>query len=243
MDPAEILRHGAAELGVSLDATAVSRFLELLALLQDAGRQLNLTAVREPEAIVRRHFLESLALGVLLEQRSLLSPGTRMLDLGSGGGFPGLPLKLLQPQIALYLLEATAKKAGFLHQAIAELELSEAYVLAGRAETLARDAALRGSFDVVSARAVAHLAALVELALPFLRLDGTLAAIKGSRTREEIQEAQAALSLCGGEVVETAAVPGTMALRVVLVRKVRETPSRFPRRPGQPAAHPLRARG
>ncbi len=242
MDADQLLREGAGELGVRLDPAAFPRFAALLDLLQQAGESLNLTAVRDPEAIVRRHFIESLALGAILQRRGLLAPGARVLDLGSGAGFPGLPLKLLQPQIKLCLLEATAKKAVFLRRAIEELGLTETQILAGRAEIIGHDSAWRASFDLVTARAVAELAALVELALPFLCVEGVLAAIKGSRSGEEVEAAGGALELCGGAVIETVPLAGAGELRTVLVQKRRPTPVRFPRRPGQPAAHPLRAR-
>ncbi len=144
-----------------------------------------------------------------------------------------------QPGIDLWLLEATAKKARFIESAATSLRLRGAGVLTGRAETLAHHPQLRESFDLTLARAVAPLPTLVELALPFLRLGGHLAAMKGSRAGQEIADAAKALELCGGMVAKELPVVEGASLGLILVRKSSPTPDRFPRRPGQPASHPL----
>jgi 16S rRNA (guanine527-N7)-methyltransferase len=141
----------------------------------------------------------------------------------------------------MYLLEATAKKTAFLEATVRTLLLEDTYVLAGRAETLAHDGALRESFDLVVARAVAQLPGLIELALPFLKIGGLVAAMKGSRAGEEISSAQAALDACGGELIEEIPILPSSSLGLVTIRKVSSTPDRFPRRPGRPAAHPLKS--
>jgi 16S rRNA (guanine527-N7)-methyltransferase len=234
------LSLAAESMNIDLDSTTVSRFGTLLHLLQDRNRFLNLTAVRDPDAMVRRHFIESLALGKCLADQRLFSGTPALLDLGSGAGFPGLPLKLVWPALRLTCLEATAKKARFVALAASQLGLSDVRVLAGRAETLAHDRDLRESQDVVVARAVAPLPALVELALPFLRLGGMLAAVKGSRWRAELDAATPALAVLGGEFVAHTDLQGTTELATVLIQKCAVTPPAYPRRPGQPAAHPLR---
>jgi 16S rRNA (guanine527-N7)-methyltransferase len=239
MDDPDLLLQGAAQLGLTLDGAAFDRFALLLELLQRTGQQTNLTSVRDAEGIVRRHFLESLALGALLRGEGLLSRGTRLLDIGSGAGFPGLPIKILEPECELYLLEATAKKADFLRLAIERLGLPTSHVLAGRAEALAHEAALRDSMDLATARAVARLPALVELGLPFLRVGGTLAAMKGTRLTDELNSASHALAACGGETIGVRELPGSEVIRAVLIRKTKPTPERYPRRPGQPMRHPI----
>ncbi|HVC31511.1 MAG TPA: 16S rRNA (guanine(527)-N(7))-methyltransferase RsmG [Steroidobacteraceae bacterium] len=235
----EILLNGAAQLGVELAAAQQQAFGLYLDLLLQGNRVVNLTSLREPDAVERRHLLESLAFGALLAGRGLLTAGVRILDLGSGGGLPGIPLKLAWPEVALTLLEATARKARFLEGAIAALGLPRAAVLYGRAEALAHDPNLRGQFDLVSARAVAALPALVELALPFLTLGGTLAAVKGSRAPAELTAAHEALRVCGGRVVATEPLPAEGPLHLILIEKISETPLTYPRRPGRPAAAPL----
>lgn len=209
-------------------------------LLIEEGRRANLTALREPEAIERRHFGESLALLDALE--SLGAFGSPAIDIGSGAGFPGLPIKIVRPSLQLTLLEATGKKARFLELAVRALGLSGVTVVHGRAEELAHDAAHRESYALAMARAVGPLRVLAELALPFLRIGGFLAAPKGSAAPREVREAGNALEVCGGDValVRPLDVPGPgPAPTLVLVRKVRQTPPQYPRRPGIPSKRPL----
>lgn len=211
-----------------------------LRLLVEEGSRLNLTSLKEPEAVERRHFGESLALLDALE--SLGAVGSPVIDIGSGAGFPGLPIKIARPDLRMTLLEATGKKARFLELAVRELELDAVTVVWGRAEEVAHDAAHRGAYALALARAVAPLPTLVELALPFLQVGGCLAAPKGSGAAREVREAANALHLCGGEVdtIQPLRVPGPgPAPTLVLIRKSAETPGQYPRRPGMPAKRPL----
>ena len=238
-DPLSDLGRGADELGIPLDANKRTQFSTLLDLLMETATRVNLTSLRDKDAIVRRHFVESLALGHELQRRGLLSNATEVLDLGSGAGFPGLPLKIAWPQITIQLLEATGKKARFLEHAIATLDLDGAAVLQGRAEVLAHDPQFRAAFSLVVARSVAPLPVLIELALPFLSQAGMLAALKGSRSFEEVADSGAALKACGGQVVEHVPRVNGAGLGLVLVRKVAATPNEYPRRPGLPTKRPL----
>jgi len=238
-DPLAGLPRRTQQLGIDITPEALSKLATLLELLLASNAQLNLTGTRDRESIIQRHFLESLALGAELERCRLIANGARVLDLGSGAGFPGIPIKVVWPGIDLWLLEATAKKARFIESAATSLRLRGAGVLTGRAETLAHHPQLRESFDLTLARAVAPLPTLVELALPFLRLGGHLAAMKGSRAGQEIADAAKALELCGGMVAKELPVVEGASLGLILVRKSSPTPDRFPRRPGQPASHPL----
>jgi 16S rRNA (guanine527-N7)-methyltransferase len=236
------LELGAVRLGLSLDPQTVERCERLLRLLEESNSRFNLTALHDAESVVRRHFVESVELGRRLDEHGLLTPDAALLDLGSGPGFPGLPLKLVWPGLRLTLVEATAKKAQFIAAAVRELELGQTRVLTGRAETLAHDAGLRESHDVVVARSVAALPALVEMALPFLRVGGTLAAVKGSRWQEELTSAAAALRLCGGAFAMREMLGEGGQLSVLFIQKTGPTPARYPRRPGRPATHPLQER-
>ena len=200
----------------------------------------NLTSLRDPEAIRKRHFAESIALLEAIErQGALVSP---VIDVGAGAGFPGVPMKIMRPELHITLLEATAKKAAFLERLAGALGLSGVTVVNGRAEDVARDAEHRDAYGLAVARAVAPLRVLVELALPFVRAGGHLAAQKGSSVEREVREAGAAIRECGGEVasVERFQAPGAAhGPSLVLIRKVSATPQRYPRRPGIPAKRPL----
>ncbi len=209
--------------------------------LAAARPRLRLTALTDQEAVQRRHFLEPLALLVALEQIGALAETA--IDIGSGAGFPGLPIKIVRPALSLTLLEAHAKRAAFLERLVHRLGLQGVTVVNGRAEDVAREPGHREAYDLALARAVAPLPVLVELALPFLRLGGALAAPKGSAARREVKEAAVALTACGGllESVRPLPVPYTETPpTLVIARKVSHTPQRFPRRPGIPAKRPLR---
>lgn len=238
------LVRGGRELGIDLDARQRATFERYYRLLEAAGSRSSITAVTGSEAVQQRHFLESLALLPPLREAGLVTPDrpVRTLDLGAGAGLPGLPLKIAAPQLELTLLEATARKADFLRETVRELALDGVQVVVARAEDAARQAGLRESYDLVVARAVAALPTLLELALPFLRVSGILAAPKGSRAPQEVRRSARALGLLGGELLSatTLAVPGAQHPPwLVLVRKTASTPDIYPRRSGIPAKRPL----
>ncbi len=236
------LVDGAKRLRFDLSSGQLQAFQTYSRLLLAERRRASLTSVADPEAIQRRHFLESLALLRAIEDAGAF--GSPAIDIGTGAGFPGLPIKLVRPDLSLTLVEATGKKAAFLERLVAELGLSGITVRHGRAEELAHDPAHRAAYQLVLARAVAPLLTLIELALPFLRIDGYLAAPKGSGAPREVREAAAALAACGGRVESVRPLNpppdhGPVPM-LVLVRKVADTPARLPRRPGIPAKRPLR---
>lgn len=207
-------------------------------LLQEAGKRFNLTAVLDKQEIWRKHFLDSLLVGRVLPGEA----GLAVIDVGSGAGFPGLPLKVWRPDLRLTLLEANGKKAGFLRRILEELQLEEAEVLVARAEEAGRQAGRRESYDAAVARAVAPLNVLAEYCLPLVRPGGLMVAAKGPRVEEELAAGERAARLLGGGQtrVERLALPGTgEERRLVVVEKVAVTPLRFPRRPGKPAQKPL----
>jgi 16S rRNA (guanine527-N7)-methyltransferase len=227
-------------LRIPLSVGQVATFGAYARALQEENLRQNLTSLRDRASIEQRHFGESLALLQALEELGVqMSPA---IDIGSGAGIPGLPIAIARPEVDVTLLEATGKKAGFLERMARELGLANVLVLNARAEDAARDPAHRGLYALALARAVAPLRVLLELAVPFLVTGGVLAAPKGSGARGEVQEAAAALEELHAEVEETRPLvngaPGPSPTLVV-VRKVGETPERYPRRPGIPSKRPL----
>jgi 16S rRNA (guanine527-N7)-methyltransferase len=170
----------------------------------------------------------------------LLGGALTLIDVGSGGGLPGLPLKLARPELEVTLLEANRRKAAFLVQASAQLELGGVRVLAERAEVAAHEPREREAYDVATARAVAPLPVLAELCLPFVRVGGRLLAMKAS-LEGELEAAGGAIELLGGAPAEVHAAPSAARRRgsVVVIRKVAPTPGAYPRRPGVPGRRPL----
>jgi len=205
-----------------------------------AERAVGLTSLHDPEAVQRRHFVESLALGMRLQAAGVLNG--LAIDIGSGAGLPGLPLAIVWPELRLTLLDANARRSDFLRRVVDIIGLNGVEVVTARAEDLARDPEHRERYDLALARALAPLPVLVELALPLLRVGGCLATPKGSGVRSEIAAAGPALAQLGGEIelVEPLPIESATPPQLVLVRKASGTPERFPRRAGIPAKRPLR---
>ena len=215
--------------GIELDALALERFAAYLAFLTEQSKLHNLTAITEPEEIARKHFLDSLLLLPWLEP----TLGASLLDVGSGAGFPGVPVAIARPDMAVTLLESNGKKADFL-LALQQLLGLDMKIIRTRAEDAARKDELRGQFDFVTARAVASLPVLCELCLPFVKAGGSFAAMKGNAAAasEELAGAKQAIQILGGGKgeIRKPAIPLEYGERCcVVIRKITQTPAKYPR--------------
>lgn len=229
---------GLAGLGLELAAAQRAQFDAYLALLLDWNARLNLTAVREPEAIKRRHFYDSLTCATVMADLN----GRHLIDVGTGAGFPGLPLKILFPNLRLTLVESVAKKAQFLEAVVAELKMSDVQIVVERAELLGQDQRFRERYDWALARAVAEMRVLVEYLLPLCRVGGMLLAQKGENAKMETAVAETAIQTLGGAAPifhELPTVETEQPYYLVLVEKVTPTPLKYPRRVGIPSKRPL----
>ncbi|MCZ6789021.1 MAG: 16S rRNA (guanine(527)-N(7))-methyltransferase RsmG [Chloroflexi bacterium] len=234
------LLKGAGGLGLDVGAVQERQLRRYLDELLAWNRRVNLTAVTRPEDVERVHFLDSLTVAAAIPEP--LRAGCSLIDVGTGAGFPGVPLKVILPDIDLTLVESVAKKTAFLHHLVEVLDLKGVHILTGRAETLATDPSLRERFDVAVSRAVGSLRVLAELVLPFCRLGGRAVLSKKGDISQELVEAAPALEKLGGEVIELRPVPEEVleGQRVlVVVQKVAPSPAEYPRRPGIPAKRPL----
>lgn len=204
--------------------------------LLEKNQVMNLTAITDPAEVAKLHFLDSLALTKYIDLK-----GKRLIDVGCGAGFPSLPLKIAVPELGITMLDSTEKRINWLKELTGELGV-EAECIAARAEDLAMDSDYRRRFDVATARAVARLNILAELCLPFVKVGGVFAAMKGADSEDEINEAKNAIKLLGGkiEAVEDYKVPGTDVIhRLVIVRKVAATPGEYPRKYAKIKKSPL----
>lgn len=258
----KLLQAGASELGVELTREQLSAFSLYMSELLRWNRRANLTAITAPDEIQIRHFLDSLtcllafplpraregavgespASGGDLTERLNRGAGIACIDVGSGAGFPGLPLKICLPQMRLTLVDSVGKKTAFLAHMVGLLRLEDVRVVTARAEELARDPGERERYDVAVARAISRLAVLVELCLPFCRVGGRLIAPKKGDVAREMEEGRHAVERLGGSYVQP--VPVRLSLLeeerlLVVVDKVSPTPAQYPRRAGMPAKRPL----
>ena len=228
----------ADELDAPLSAAQIEQFMAYQALLLEWNGRMNLTAVREPAEIRLRHFLDSLSCARVMGDLN----GRSLIDVGTGAGFPGLPLKILFPQLKLTLVESVVKKTHFLQAVVDALALNNVTILSERAELLGQLPQHRQQYDWAVARAVAELRVLVEYLLPLCAVGGSMLAQKGEGVVAELANAQAAIQLLGGGEPELAQV--TLPERdqphyFVTVKKIGETPQKYPRRVGIPAKRPL----
>jgi 16S rRNA (guanine527-N7)-methyltransferase len=233
---------GARGLGIQLTERHLSAFAVCHRELVEWNKRFNLTAVTDRQGIYVRHFLDSLSCLKSLP-RSVLDAGARIVDVGTGAGYPGLPLKIVCPGARLTLVEATGKKVQFLEHLLAILGLNQVVVLHARAEELGHSPHHREQYDWALARAVAEMPVLAEYLLPLVRVGGGILAQKGERAPAEVQEAAGAIHTLGGRVRRLVPVElrGLAERRyLVAVDKVAATPQRYPRRPGIPAKRPLR---
>ena len=235
-----ILAEGARELGIELSGQQLDQFQRYYDVLIDWAERVSLTTVRDEEGVQRRHFLESAALVPVLAEEGFSLRDRSLIDVGSGAGIPGVPLKIIEPSLRLTLVEAKQRKAEFLRALLPELGFTDVTILTRRAEEAGHDPAQREQYDFAVAKALAPLRTLVELTLPFVQMGGVVIAPKGKEAEREAKEARDALETLNGSLRAIADLPlSEPAQKVVLVDKVLPTPHRFPRRPGIPAKRPL----
>lgn len=234
----EILEKGLKELQININEEQTDYFLRYFLLLEEWNQKINLTAIKEPEEVAVKHFLDSLAAGQYVD----FQKGQKLLDLGTGAGFPGLIFKIFKQDLTVTLVDSVQKKVNFLKQVINELELGKTEALHIRAEELGQNFLYRRNYQIVTARAVASMAVLAEYCLPLLTQGGTFYALKGPNFQEELKEAEYAIKLLGGrlqEVIEYK-LPVTADQRtLIMITKEKETPREYPRKSGLPVKKPL----
>ena len=237
MDP---LQLNASSLGIRLDDAQIEMFRIYHQELVLWNNHINLTAVTEWNTVQTRHVFDSLTATTAIPQNVL--HGGEAIDVGSGAGFPGLAIKIAFPNLRITLLDSNAKKTSFLRHVSHILDLKDVYILTGRAEELAHKSVLRENFDFVLSRAVAKLPVLAELTLPFCNIGGSVILHKGPNADVEVSDARFAINSFGGTVKELLNIQMEESNRhavLVVLKKLRSTPPRYPRRPGIPAKRPL----
>ncbi|MDM8521200.1 16S rRNA (guanine(527)-N(7))-methyltransferase RsmG [Anaerolineales bacterium HSG6] len=233
------LHEDSSHFNIELTSTQADQFERYFEELQTWNQKFNLTRIIEPSEVVSKHFLDSLTLYPMLTK---LPTSASLIDVGSGPGFPGIPLKIVMPDLRVTLLESTGKKCRFLDHVIETLNLEQIEVVKGRAEDAGQHTEYRQRYHVATARAVARLSTLAEYLLPFVKVGGSMLALKGQDPTPELNEARRAIGILGGKSphIEQMTIPGLSAPRhVVRIVKRKQTPKRYPRRSGTPKKEPL----
>lgn len=231
--------HVLKEKGLTLSPTQKTQLHTYYHLLVEWNEKMNLTAITEEKDVYLKHFFDSLTPGFFYD----FSSGEKSLcDVGSGAGFPSIPLKIMFPQLKITIVDALNKRLNFLRTLTKDLNLDHVELYHDRAETFGHKSEVREQFDVVTARAVARLNILCEYCLPLTKIGGTFIAMKGASGEEEVKEAKKAISILGGELdtVEPFLLPEEKSHRhLIFITKVKQTPKQYPRKPGVPSKAPL----
>lgn len=234
----DLLIKGAEQIGIQLGELEQEKFRLYAEMIEKWSKKINLVSYQSEEELYRAHFLDSL----ICSMGYNFQKAERAIDLGSGAGFPAIPLKICFPNLRFWMVESRQKRCDFLQRVIETLNLKDCFIIWDRIENIAHQEEYRGVFDCAVARAVAPLSVLLELGLPFLKCNhGKLIALKGYEVHKEIKIAERALDILHGKVEKVIpySFPGEKGRHLVVIAKEEETPSRFPRRPGVPAKKPL----
>lgn len=234
----ERLRRKAEQLNIQLDDNQLEQFRVYYEMLVEKNKVMNLTAITEFEEVLDKHFIDSILLGTVME----LKWNSSVIDVGTGAGFPGIPLKIVYPHLRITLLDSLNKRVNFLNEVIHGLELTDITAIHSRAEDGARNSLYRESFDLCVSRAVANLSTLSEYCLPFVKKSGYFVSYKSSQIQAELEQAERAVSVLGGklESVQSVTLPESDIIRqLVCIRKMKNTPKAYPRKAGTAAKQPI----
>lgn len=234
----EQLKRKAEQLNIKLDDNQLKQFRMYYEMLIEKNKVMNLTAITEFEEVLDKHFIDSILLGTVME----LKRNTSVIDVGTGAGFPGIPLKIAYPHLKVTLLDSLNKRVNFLNEVIDSLQLTDIAAIHLRAEDGARNPLYREAFDLCVSRAVANLSTLSEYCLPFVKKSGYFVSYKAFQIQEELEQAEHAVTVLGGrlESVQSVTLPETDIIRqFVCIQKIKNTPKTYPRKAGTASKQPI----
>lgn len=232
----KLMKENLKELNIELSDLQLEQFYKYMNILVEWNKFMNLTGITEPEEVITKHFIDSLT---VLDK---IDKNASIIDVGTGAGFPGIPIKIVFPETKVVLLDSLNKRIKFLNEVIEKLELKDIETIHGRAEEYGRNKNYREKYDIAIARAVAPLNILLEYLMPFAKVDGRCLCMKGASSEEEIKNSMNAIKLLGGELIKTEefCIPNTdIKRKIVQVNKIKGTSNKYPRKAGTPSKEPL----
>ena len=232
----ELMKFYGEQIDITFEKSQIEQFYKYMNLLIKKKKKINLTAIIEPEEIILKHFIDSLTICKYIENNATLA------DVGTGAGFPGIPLKIYRPDIKITLVDSLNKRINFLNEVINNLELKNIVTIHSRVEDFGKNKNYREKYDYVTARAVANLNTLSEYLVPIVKVNGKAICMKGNDVQDEVDNAKHAIKILGGTVekVDYFKLPNSdISRNIIVVKKVNNTPARFPRKAGMPSKEPL----
>lgn len=235
----ELLIHGIKKLGLEITEIQQEQFMKYYDMLVETNKVMNLTAITELDEVMVKHFIDSL----LVVKSTDINKYNSMIDVGTGAGFPGIPIKIMFPHLKVTLLDSLNKRLKFLNNVIDELKLENIETVHGRAEDAGHNKDNRESYDLCVSRAVANLSTLSEYCIPFIKQSGDFISYKSSVSDDEIKESEKAIKVLGGDILSKSTIPlpcSEMERTFVVIKKVKPTPKKYPRKAGTPSKEPIK---
>mgnify|MGYP003306847323 CR=1 FL=1 len=231
------MQEKSRDLGVRFLVEQTEQFFEYMNLLIEWNEKMNLTAITDPEEIILKHFIDSITILNKIENSS------KVVDVGTGAGFPGIPLSIMNPTLKITLVDSLNKRLIFLQEVVDKLQLKNIEIVHARAEEFGQNKKYRESFDIATSRAVANLSTLSEYLIPLVKVNGKVISMKASEAQEEINEAKKAIEVLGGKIesIDEFNLPQSdIGRTVIIIKKEMQTPSKYPRKPGTPSKEPIK---
>ncbi len=233
----KLMNFYANKINIMFTEEQIIQFYKYMNLLIEWNKKINLTSIEEPQEIILKHFIDSLTINSYIEDNQTL------VDVGTGAGFPGIPIKIYRPNVKIVLVDSLNKRINFLNEVIKELNLKDIETVHSRVEDFGKNSKYRESFDIVTARAVSNLAVLSEYLVPLTKIGGNCICMKGNEIEEECNNAKNAIKILGGKIskIDTFKLPeSNISRNIIVIQKTNKTPNKYPRKAGIPSKEPLK---